>query len=67
MTTIDVIDPVREVLNQAPPLQPLNLFDADTALQEALKREGGGWGRWRARRRPAARLHARGRVRRAWQ
>ena len=34
MTTIDAIDPAREVLNQAPPLQPLNLFEADAALQE---------------------------------
>ena len=49
MTTIDAIDPAREVLNQAPPLQPLNLFEADAALQEALEREGGGWGADRAR------------------
>jgi putative acyl-CoA dehydrogenase len=44
MATTDVTDPAREVLNQAPPLQPVNLFDADLALQEALEREGGGWG-----------------------
>jgi putative acyl-CoA dehydrogenase len=43
------IDPSREVLNQTPPLQPVNLFDADLALQEALEREGGGWGVDRAR------------------
>jgi putative acyl-CoA dehydrogenase len=49
MTTIDVTDPAREVLNQPPSLQPLNLFDADVALQEALEREGGGWGLDRAR------------------
>jgi putative acyl-CoA dehydrogenase len=49
MTTIDAIDPAREVLNQAPPLQPLNLFEADSPLQEALEREGGGWGVDRAR------------------
>jgi putative acyl-CoA dehydrogenase len=49
MTTIDVTDPAREVLNQPPPLQPLNLFEADVALQEALEREGGGWGADRAR------------------
>src|SRR5438477_9594411 len=42
-------DPAREVLNQAPPLQPVNLFEADLALQEALEREGGGWGVDRAR------------------
>jgi putative acyl-CoA dehydrogenase len=49
MTTIDAVDPAREVLNQPPPLQPLNLFRADVALQEALEREGGGWGADRAR------------------
>ena len=37
-------DPAREVLNQAPPLQPINLFEVDLALREALEREGGGWG-----------------------
>src|SRR5437764_8931402 len=49
MTTIDVTDPAREVLNQPPPLQPINLFEADIALREALEREGGGWGADRAR------------------
>jgi putative acyl-CoA dehydrogenase len=44
VATIDVTDPAREVLNQAPPLQPINLFDVDAALKEALEREGGGWG-----------------------
>jgi putative acyl-CoA dehydrogenase len=52
MATLDVADPsqtrtadpAREVLNQAPPLQPINLFDVDLALREALEREGGGWG-----------------------
>ena len=44
MATIDIADPVREVLNQAPPLQPVDLFGADLALAEALEREGGGWG-----------------------
>ncbi len=33
-----------EVLNQAPPLAPYNVFDADLPLREALEREGGGWG-----------------------
>src|SRR5437763_10217507 len=42
-------DPARDVLNQAPPLEPINLFDADLPLQEALEREGGGWGIDRAR------------------
>ncbi|HWF74379.1 MAG TPA: acyl-CoA dehydrogenase family protein [Solirubrobacteraceae bacterium] len=44
MATIDVTDPAREVLNQPPPLQPIDLFEADLALREALEREGGGWG-----------------------
>ena len=38
MATIDVTDPAREVLNQAPPLQPINLFEVDLALKEALER-----------------------------
>jgi putative acyl-CoA dehydrogenase len=42
-------DPAREVLNQAPPLEPLNLFDVDLALREALEREGGDWGTDRVR------------------
>jgi putative acyl-CoA dehydrogenase len=42
-------DPAREVLNQAPPLEPVNLFDVDLALHEALLREGGEWGLDRAR------------------
>jgi putative acyl-CoA dehydrogenase len=44
MATIEISDPARKVLNQAPPLQPANLFELDLALQEALEREGGGWG-----------------------
>src|SRR3954468_22344678 len=39
-----VADRTHEVLNQPPPLEPYNAFDADVALQEALAREGGGWG-----------------------
>ncbi|MGA2927357.1 MAG: acyl-CoA dehydrogenase family protein [Solirubrobacteraceae bacterium] len=46
---MQVADPARAVLNQPPPLQPLNLFEADLALREALLREGGGWGVGRAR------------------
>ncbi len=42
-------DPAREVLNQAPRLQPVDLLAADRALQEALEREGGGWGADQAR------------------
>jgi putative acyl-CoA dehydrogenase len=49
MATIEITDPAREVLNQAPPLLPANLFELDLALQEALEREGGGWGADRAR------------------
>ncbi|WP_022929661.1 acyl-CoA dehydrogenase family protein [Patulibacter americanus] len=36
--------PGRRVLNQTPPLQPVDLFETDVALREALEREGGGWG-----------------------
>jgi putative acyl-CoA dehydrogenase len=42
-------DPAREVLNQAPALEPVNLFEVDLALREALAREGGEWGVERAR------------------
>ena len=34
MSTTDVTNPAREVLNQAPPLQPINLFEVDLALHE---------------------------------
>ncbi len=44
MATTKIADPAREVLNQSPPLEPLNLFETDAALREALEREGGGWG-----------------------
>jgi putative acyl-CoA dehydrogenase len=37
-------DSTHEVLNQPPPLEGHNAFDADPALAEALAREGGGWG-----------------------
>ena len=47
--TVDVTDPAREVLNQPPPLQPVNLFEIDLALREGLEREGGEWGIDRAR------------------
>src|SRR5579859_3691171 len=49
MQTFEVADPAREVLNQPPPLRPLNLFERDLALQEALVREGGAWGNERLR------------------
>jgi putative acyl-CoA dehydrogenase len=37
------------VENQVPPLAPLNLFDVNTPLQEALGREGGEWARGKLR------------------
>src|SRR5687768_2429410 len=33
-----------EVTNQPPPLEPYNVFEADTPLNEALERENAGWG-----------------------
>src|SRR5687767_1167595 len=33
-----------EVTNQAPPLEPYSVFEADTPLNEALERENAGWG-----------------------
>jgi putative acyl-CoA dehydrogenase len=36
-------DPTHEVLNQAPPLEGYNVFDADRVLAEALRREGAEW------------------------
>ena len=47
--TPDIADPARTVLNQPPPLEPVNLFECDLALGEALEREGGEWGRERVR------------------
>jgi putative acyl-CoA dehydrogenase len=44
-----VAERTHEVLNQPPPLEPYNAFEADLALQEALDREGGAWGVDRAR------------------
>jgi putative acyl-CoA dehydrogenase len=32
-----------EVANQPPPLLDLNLFEADTVMREAVRREGAGW------------------------
>jgi len=50
MATIEVTNnPAREVLNQPPPLVPIDLLEADLALGEALEREGGGWGADRVR------------------
>lgn len=44
MATTERDDPAREVLNQAPALQPVDLFAVDLALREGLEREGGSWG-----------------------
>ncbi len=46
---MSVITPTHEVLNQPPPLEGHNAFDADPALRDALEREGGGFGLDRAR------------------
>ena len=37
-------DPAREVLNQAPPLQPVDLLASTWRCAEAVEREGGEWG-----------------------
>jgi putative acyl-CoA dehydrogenase len=45
MATLDKpLDPARDVLNQPPPLAPIDLLEADVALREGVEREGGGWG-----------------------
>ena len=44
MSVVDSTRETHEVLNQAPPLVPYNVLDADPALMDALEREGGGWG-----------------------
>jgi putative acyl-CoA dehydrogenase len=45
MATLETsLDPARDVLNQPPPLQPIDLLEADLALREGVEREGGGWG-----------------------
>jgi putative acyl-CoA dehydrogenase len=49
MSVIESVDPARAVLNQAPPLQPVNLFEIDGPLREAVAREGGEWGEERLR------------------
>jgi putative acyl-CoA dehydrogenase len=46
MAIIDeqALDPARAVVNQPPPLEDVDSFALDLALQEGLEREGGGWG-----------------------
>ena len=38
-----------EVFNQASPLEDYNVFEADTVLAEAVRREGAGWAEDRCR------------------
>jgi putative acyl-CoA dehydrogenase len=49
MATIESVPGATAAANQPPPLPETNLFEADLALQEALAREGGGWGTARVR------------------
>jgi putative acyl-CoA dehydrogenase len=41
---VSVVERTHQVVNQPPPLEDYNAFEADVALQEALAREGGEWG-----------------------
>ena len=41
---MEISQATHDVENQAPPLAPYNVFEADLALREAVEREGGGWG-----------------------
>jgi putative acyl-CoA dehydrogenase len=43
-TEVSTADPAREVRNQPPPLQDVDLLALDRGLAEGLEREGGGWG-----------------------
>ncbi|CAN5148216.1 acyl-CoA dehydrogenase family protein [soil metagenome] len=43
------LERTHEVTNQAPPIVPYNVFEADVALREAIDREGAGWGMDRLR------------------
>lgn len=36
-------DPIHTVQNQPPPLEPVDLLGNDSALREAIEREGAGW------------------------
>jgi putative acyl-CoA dehydrogenase len=45
MATIDrTVRDTHEVTNQAPPIEPYDVFECDRPLREALEREGGAWG-----------------------
>ncbi len=39
-----LLEHTHDVTNQAPPLAPYNVFEADVPLREAIDREGAGWG-----------------------
>ena len=39
-----LLEHTHEVTNQAPPIAPYNVFEADVPLREAIGREGAGWG-----------------------
>ncbi|MDQ3643937.1 MAG: acyl-CoA dehydrogenase family protein, partial [Actinomycetota bacterium] len=39
-----MLERTHEVTNQAPPIAPYNVFEADVGLCEAIDREGAGWG-----------------------
>ncbi|MDQ3434668.1 MAG: acyl-CoA dehydrogenase family protein [Actinomycetota bacterium] len=43
------LEHTHEVTNQAPPIVPYNVFEADLGLREAIDREGAGWGMDRLR------------------
>ncbi len=45
--TTKVMEETHEVFNQSRPLRGYNAFEQDQALQDAVEREGGGWGRER--------------------
>src|SRR5262245_65828405 len=36
-------EPMFEVQNQPPPLEPYNLYATDAVLRDAVRREGAGW------------------------
>jgi hypothetical protein len=64
------ISPVRQVLNQRPPLEPIDLFASDAALAESVAQFDAGWAErrrelWLRLRDPARRARAPGGAKRA--
>src|SRR3954447_15180045 len=49
LVSLETVRGTHEVLNQSVPFEDVDLFGLDVALQEALVREGGGWGADRVR------------------